>query len=163
MAFNCYPCPCAERIIAFQMVNLLRYSLWKRTRDRGRERTWNNSLSVPQQKKNKKRKHKQKNEDLTSRPSAPLSIQNKKKRLRLAVCTHAFTWIDAKYQICSHKHSSKIRPVRLKGVSSHFPSPFERYNAATIPSAPHPDKGRQYSHSLRHWLRKSPYIRILRG
>lgn len=47
---------------------------------------------------------------------------------------------DTKYHVCSHKYVTKIRPFRLKGVKSLFPLPFECYNAATIPSAPHPDK-----------------------
>lgn len=60
----------------FRWLICLRYSLWKRTRDKGRERTWNNSLSVPQ--KNKKWKRKQKNENLTSSPPVPLSIKKKR-------------------------------------------------------------------------------------
>lgn len=39
--------------------------------------------------------------------------------------------------------STKISPIRLKEVRSHFSLPFQSYNAAAIPSAVDPQTGQR--------------------
>lgn len=78
----------------------------------------------------------------------------------MTFCTRSHIWISLMWR---HTHFTNIRPIRLKGVRSHFLLLFECYNAATIPRAPHPQaRQRQYSYSLRHRLRKA-YIRSQQG